>query len=107
MKKYEAMFIIKPNLKDEEKTAVMKSIKEQISKNEGHILTDQIWAEKKKLAYDLFPIGGGSRFKEGMYYLVNFECQPDAIAVLKTNYGMNEQILRYLILKEDEKVKKS
>ena len=85
----------------------MKSIKEQVSKHEGHILTDQVWAEKKKLAYDLFPIGGGMRFKEGMYYLINFECSPDVIASLKTNYHMNEQILRFLIIKEDEKRKKA
>ncbi len=107
MKKYEAMFIIKPNLKDEEKAAVMKSIKEQISRHQGNVLTDQVWSDKRKLAYDLIPIGGGTRFKEGMYYLVNFECLPDVITVLKSNYNLNENVLRYLILKEEEKKKKS
>lgn len=107
MKKYEAMFIIKPNLKDEEKSAVMKSIKEQISKQQGTVLTDQVWADKRKLAYDLVPLGGGTRYKEGMYYLVNFECSPDVVAALKGNYSLNENVLRYLILKEEEKKKKS
>lgn len=103
MKKYEAMFIIKPDLKDEEKSSVMKSIKEQISKHQGNITQDQIWAERRKLAYDLFPIGGGTRFKEGMYYLVNFDSDPLAITTLKTNYSLNEHILRFLILKVEEK----
>lgn len=103
MKKYEAMFIIKPDLKDEEKSSVMKGIKEQISKHEGNVTQDQIWAERRKLAYDIFPIGGGTRFKEGMYYLVNFDSDPLAIATLKTNYSLNEHILRFLILKLDEK----
>jgi small subunit ribosomal protein S6 len=105
MKKYEAMFIIKPDLKDEEKSSVMKSIKEQISKHQGNVTQDQIWAERRKLAYDIFPIGGGTRFKEGMYYLVNFDSDPLAIATLKTNYSLNEHILRFLILKLDEKKK--
>jgi len=103
MKKYEAMFIIKPDLKDEEKSSVMKSIKEQISKHQGNVTQDQIWAERRKLAYDIFPIGGGTRFKEGMYYLVNFDSDPLAITTLKTNYSLNEHILRFLILKLEEK----
>jgi small subunit ribosomal protein S6 len=105
MKKYEAMFIIKPDLKDEEKSAVMKGIKEQIAKHEGNITQDQIWAERRKLAYDLFPAGGGVRFKEGMYYMVNFDSAPSAIASLKSNYSLNESILRYMILRIDEKKK--
>ncbi len=105
MKKYEAMFIIKPDLKDEEKSSVMKSIKEQISKHRGNVTQDQLWAERRKLAYDIFPIGGGTRFKEGMYYLVNFDSDPLAIATLKTNYSLNEHILRFLILKAEEKKK--
>ncbi|MFH1692299.1 MAG: 30S ribosomal protein S6 [Candidatus Omnitrophota bacterium] len=107
MKKYEAMFIIKPNLTDEEKATVMKNIKEQITKNQGNITSDQVWAEKRRLAYDLFPIGGGTRFKDGMYYLVNFKCLPDAIVTLRASYRLNEFILRCLILKDEEKSKKS
>ncbi len=106
MKKYEGMFIVKPDLKDEEKNAVMKSIKEQIAKQQGRVTSDQVWAEKRKLAFDLFPVGGQARFKEGMYYLVNFESEPSAISALKSNYGLNENILRSMILKVEEKKKK-
>lgn len=106
MKKYEVMFIIKPDLKDEEKTSVMKAIKEQVTKHQGSVTADQIWAERRKLAYDIFPLGGGTRFKEGMYYLVNFDGDPLQIAALKSVYGLNENILRYLILKIEEKGKK-
>lgn len=106
MKKYEAMFIIKPDLKDEEKSTVMKGIKEQITKHQGTVTSDQIWAERRKLAYDLFPIGGQARFKEGMYYLVNFDGDPLQISALKSVYGLNESILRFLILKLEEKGKK-
>lgn len=106
MKKYEAMFIIKPDLKDEEKSILMKGIKEQITKNSGTVTGDQIWAERRKLAYDLFPLGGQARFKEGMYYLVNFDCDPLQISALRGVYGLNENILRHIIVKIEEKGKK-
>lgn len=107
MKKYEAMFIIKPDLKDEEKSAVMKGIKEQIAKHQGSVASDQVWAERRRLAYDLFPIGGGTRFKEGMYYLVNFDTDPLTVTLLKSAYSLNENILRFLILKVEDRAKKS
>jgi small subunit ribosomal protein S6 len=105
MKKYEALFIIKPDLKDEEKAGVMKALKDQVAKHRGAVLTDQVWAERRRLAYDIFPIGGGTRFKEGMYYLLNFESPTSELAALKAVYGLNENVLRFLILKIDEKAK--
>lgn len=105
MKKYEAMFIIKPDLKEEERIAVMKAIKEQIAKQQGTVTHDEIWAERRKLAYDLFPIGGQTRFKEGTYYLVYFSSDPLAVNVLRHQVGMNESILRFMILRLDEKKK--
>lgn len=103
MKKYEAMFIIKPDLKEEDKNAVLKGIKDQVVKHQGAVTQDQVWAERRKLAYDLFPIGGGTRYKEGLYYLVNFDADPLVVNTLKGAYGLNENILRYIILKLDEK----
>ncbi len=103
MKKYEAMFIIKPDLKDEEKTAVMKSIKDQVTKQQATVTSDQVWGDRRRLAYDLFPVGGGTRYREGMYYLITFDGPPSVIATLKSHYQLNENILRFLILKMDEK----
>lgn len=102
MNKYEAMFVIKPDLKDEEKSAAMKGIKEQVVKQEGRILQDQVWAERRKLAYEIFGSAGQGRFKEGMYYLLHFESGPGAIDVLKNSYGLNENILRFLILRLED-----
>jgi small subunit ribosomal protein S6 len=103
MKKYEAMFIIKPDLKDEEKALVMKSIKDQVTKHQGTVTTDQVWADRRRLAYDIFPVGGGVRYKEGMYYVINFDSPTSAISLLKSGYHLNENILRFMILRLDER----
>jgi small subunit ribosomal protein S6 len=102
MKKYEAMFIIKPDLKDDEKAHVMKSIKDQVVKHQGTVTADQIWAERRRLAYDIFPMGGGMRYKEGMYYIVNFDSPTSAVSLIKSSYQLNENILRFMILRQEE-----
>ncbi|MFH0876859.1 MAG: 30S ribosomal protein S6 [Candidatus Omnitrophota bacterium] len=105
MNKYEAMFIIKPDLNETDRTAAMRAIKDQIAKQQGTVTHDEIWAERRKLAYDLFPLGGQTRFKEGMYYLVHFTSDPLVIQAVRHQYHMNESILRFIILRCDEKKK--
>jgi len=99
MNKYEAMFIIKPDLSEDERQAVMKGIKDGVVKFEGQIESDEVWAERRRLAYDLFPAGGGTRFREGLYYLVRFSSGSTAIDKMKKHYGLNENILRLMILR--------
>ncbi|MGE5279595.1 MAG: 30S ribosomal protein S6 [Deltaproteobacteria bacterium] len=101
MNQYEAMFIIKPDLNEEERQAVLKAIRDQIVKQEGKITSDEVWAERRRLAYDLFPVGGGTRFREGTYFLVRFESAPTALDEIKKSYSLNENILRTLILRAE------
>lgn len=92
MRKYEAMFIIKPDLSEEERKALLNQIQELITKNNGGILQSSIWAEKRKL---FFPI---KKYREGTYYLLNFTLKPDAIVKIRNACGLNENIFRVLIL---------
>ncbi|MDD5246526.1 MAG: 30S ribosomal protein S6 [Candidatus Omnitrophica bacterium] len=91
MKKYEAMFILKPDLGEEAKKTLYNQISEQITKNSGSIIQADVWAEKRKL---FFPI---KKCLEGLYYLANFNAPPEAISKLKQAYKINEDILRVLI----------
>lgn len=90
-RKYEAMFIIKPDLSEEEKKSVTEQISEAILKNNGKVASAAVWAEKKKLYFKI------KRYLEGTYYLVNFTCPPAAIAAINHAYRLNENILRVLI----------
>ncbi len=101
MNQYEAMFIIKPDLSDEERQAVMNAIKDQVVKHQGKVSSDEVWGQRRRLAYDLFAVGGGTRFREGLYYLVRFESAPAAIDELKKGYALNESILRSMILRTE------
>jgi len=93
MKKYEAMFIIKPELSGEEKKSVQGQINDTVTKNNGTVAEANIWAEKKKLC---FPI---RKYSEGTYYLMKFDVPTEAISKMRHVYKLNENILRVMITK--------
>ena len=95
MNKYEALFIIKPDLSEEERKNLFNQISEAVSKNQGSILQGAVWAERKKL---FSPI---RKYKEGSYYLLNFSITPFAIKDISHAYKLNENILRVLITKAE------
>jgi len=92
MNKYEAMFIVKPDLSEEDKKTLFGQIQETIVKNEGKVLTADIWSEKRKLTFTL------KKNQEGVYYLVNFNLPTEAITKIKYTFKLNENILRVMIL---------
>lgn len=93
MNKYEAMFIIRPDMTEEERKSLFSQINDVIAKREGKVLTANVWAEKKKL---YFPI---KKYLEGTYYLMSLNSVPQAIKEMQHLFKLNENILRVLILK--------
>lgn len=90
MKKYEAMFIIKPDLSEDEKKVLFNQISEAVAKNNGSVSGASVWSEKRKM---FFPI---KRYREGIYYLMNFTAVPTSIKDINRVYRLNENILRVL-----------
>ena len=91
MNKYEGMFIIKPDLGEEEKKTIFGQINDSVSKNNGQIIESSVWAEKRKFC---FPI---KKCLDGLYYLVVFSMQPAGIKELRHAYTLNENILRVMV----------
>jgi len=93
MKKYEAMLIIKPDLSEDEKKTLFEQISDAVTKNNGNVSAGSVWSEKRKL---YFPI---KRYREGIYYLLNFTTEPKSITDINHAYKLNENILRVLVTK--------
>ena len=91
MNKYEAMFILRPDISEEERKNLFSSINEAVAKLGGHISNSGLWSEKRKL---FFPI---KKQNEGVYYLMEFALNPAAIKEINHTYKLNENILRVLI----------
>ena len=91
MNNYEAMFVIKPDLSEEERKNLFQQIADVVTKNNGSVSSGAVWSEKRKL---IFPI---KKQQEGAYYLLNFQLPPLAITQINHAYKLNENILRVLV----------
>ena len=87
--KYELMYIINPNLEEEERSAIVEKFKALV---EQHGTVDDMQVgEKQKLAYEINYIG------EGYYVLIKFTSPPSFPAELDRVLGITDGILRSLI----------
>jgi small subunit ribosomal protein S6 len=92
MKGYEGMFLVKPDLSKEDLAKTSAHIQEIIVKYKGS--SDEMTElGKQRLAYPI------KKYKEGVYYIVNFHAEPDAIVSIKRALSLSESILRLLITK--------
>lgn len=95
MRKYEAMYIIKPDLEQEVTKELIQKFQDIITDNGGEIekVTE---TGKRRLAYEI------KDFKEGYYVLVNFQAEPNVILELERVFRITENIIRYLVIKDEK-----
>lgn len=96
MKFYETMFILKPTLVEEEIKTRIEFFKEVITKNGGEIET-YLDMGMRNLAYEI------KKNKRGYYFVIYFKAQPSLILELERNYRINEEILRFIVIKYESK----
>lgn len=92
--KYELMYIINPNLSEEETAAVVEKFKALVEQN--GTLEEMEEMGKRKLAYEI------NYISEGYYVLVKFTSGPDFPAELDRVLGITDGILRSLITHRPE-----
>ncbi len=105
MNMYEAMILIRPDLSEEERSLLFDKVREAISKKGGQIEMSDIWAEKKKLTFDIsstLTSGGVRRYNEALFYLVNFTIDSEAVTQLRGEFKLNDAIIRVLIVKKKQ-----
>ena len=90
MRDYEALFILKPDIEQEELKGLYQSINDNIKKYSGEIKEVKEWG-KRKLAFMT------GKYKEGTYYVLRFSMDPNQIALLNADFNLNESIIRSTI----------
>lgn len=94
MNKYESIIIINPNCTEEAVKALEERVTGLINEN-GKVESVENMG-KKRLAYEI------KKNREATYVLFNFEANPASIAELERNYRINDDILKYIIVKKEK-----
>ena len=95
MRKYEIMFIVKPDL---EETAIKKeaeNLKKVLTDEKSKIVEEKAMGQKE-LAYEM------NKYKNGYYFLYVVEASNEAITEFDRLARLNENILRHLIIRVDD-----
>jgi small subunit ribosomal protein S6 len=92
MRKYEVMYIVKPDIEQETLEATVAKFQNII--NNGGEITKHDLIGKKRLAYEI------NKFREGTYVLVNFDATADVVNELERVMKISDEIIRYLIVQD-------
>ena len=95
MNKYEAMYVITPELEDEAIKGIIEKYTGIITANGGEIEKVDEWG-RRRLAYPI------NDLNEGYYVLMNFESKPEFPAELERVMKITEGVMRSLIIAHEE-----
>lgn len=95
---YEIMFILNPDLGQQQTDKEIEEVKELISSNEGKITFEDIWG-MKDFAYRI------GKQDHGYYVVLNFEIGADRLSEMNHQLNLNQHVLRHLIVKAPKNYK--
>jgi small subunit ribosomal protein S6 len=90
-RKYEAFYIVRPDLTEADLTKVADRFKGIVETNGGEVESAAKW-DKRKLAYEI------NGLKEGNYILMHFEAGPEVPAELNRLMRISDDVIRHLII---------
>ena len=97
MNRYEMIYIIDADLEEAARKELIEKVSALIANNGGEIeKVDETWG-KRRLAYAI------DYKTEGWYVLVTFKAPAELPRELERNLQINENVLRYLVVKLEEK----
>ena len=90
MKKYELLYILRPDPEEDARKKVVESLSDLLTKNGAKVNKTEEWG-LKQLAYEI------KKFTKGYYVLVKFEAEKAALDEFDRMTKINQNVLRFLI----------
>ncbi len=91
---YETMYILRPDIPEEEVDSHLKKYTEILEKSGTEVLDSQMRG-KRRLAYPI------AKHKEGIYVQLSHNGNGQQVAVLERAMRLSEDVIRYLTVKQD------
>ncbi len=95
MNKYEIMFIVKSDMEEAEIKNTAEAMKKVLTDKGAKLLEEKAMGQRE-LAYEI------QKMKTGYYFLYIVEAESDAVSEFDRVSGINENILRHLIVKVED-----
>ena len=92
MRDYELMYILSPEIIEEDVAANMEKVNQLIASRGGTVAETNAWG-RRKLAYPI------RKFLEGNYVLTRLKLDAKSTADLEASLGIDEGILRHLLVR--------
>ena len=94
MREYEVMYIVRPNIEEDAKKALVERFSEILTSNGAEVIESKEWG-KRRLAYEI------NDFKEGFYQIVKANAGTEAINEFTRLANINEDIIRHIAVRLD------
>ncbi len=92
---YELVYILSPKLSDNDAEKKAQDFNQQIKENTTEIVLEDFWG-KKDLAYPI------KKLEQGYYVLLQFKAERENIKKIDKKLKLEDEIIRYLLIKKDE-----
>ena len=96
MRDYELMYIVRPNVADDELASVTDKVDSMITNLGGSVSEKNPWG-KRRLAYEI------DKHAEGIYAVIKVTCPSAVVTELDRQLNLNESVLRTKITRPDAK----
>ena len=91
---YETMYILRPDIPEDEVDTHLKKYSEILEKSGTEVLDSQMRG-KRRLAYTI------AKHKEGIYVQLSHKGDGQQVAILEKAMRLSEDVIRYLTVKQD------
>jgi small subunit ribosomal protein S6 len=97
MRYYETIFILNPNLSEEDSREVLNKFTGMVEKQKGVLVRVEEWGNQK-LAYVV------KKFEKGFFVLMNYCGMPGLVAEIEREMKLDDRVLKYQTVKLADKV---
>ncbi|HLR14329.1 MAG TPA: 30S ribosomal protein S6 [Bacillota bacterium] len=95
MRKYEIMYIVRPDIEEEAQTALIERFNKVLTDNGAEIeKVDE--KGKRRLAYEI------KNYREGYYIIINFTGGEEAVNEFDRLAKFNDDIVRHMVVRDVE-----
>lgn len=99
-RQFEIGFIVAPDVSEEEAEAVVQGVLQLLEKAQANVEKVDNWG-RRRLSYPI------EKHQEGIYTFINVEMDSAEVAAIERRLKLNEKVIRFLILRLDDKLKKT